>query len=186
MREAIRLAKKWKRIEAPLAITAVFLSIIVGLILYAFQLPSTVILIIVMAIVFGTIIPIAVYYGNKIDKLTGYDKLRFKWDPVPGAEKEAIAIVVSGAVSLTLMLLGGLTPPGRGTYYIFIGFGIFCGVVIPLGNRIARKRHEWDKRKIPPEKQKAFDEIFEIMVYGEKKKKEQEEGESSQQDNSTK
>ncbi|GEM_PF-4991529 len=62
--------------------------------------------------------------------------------------------------------------------YTYTGLGIFCGVVIPLGNRIARKRHEWDKRKIPAEKQKAFDEICEIMVHGEKKE-EEEEGESS-------
>jgi len=133
-----------------------------------------------MAIVFGTIIPIAGYYGWRIGKLSG-NETKLKWDPVPGAEKETIAILVSGAVSLTLMLLGALTPPGQSIIYTSTGLGIFCGVVIPLGNRIAKKRHEWDKRKIPPEKQKAFDEIFEIMVYGEKKKEKEEK--SSQQDN---
>ncbi|MBO3800563.1 MAG: hypothetical protein FGF52_05900 [Candidatus Brockarchaeota archaeon] len=50
-----------------------------------------------------------------------------------------------------------------------------------MGNRIAKKRHMVNRERLPPSKRKAADEVFETLVYGERKKEEEE---SSQQNNS--
>ncbi|MBO3800564.1 MAG: hypothetical protein FGF52_05905 [Candidatus Brockarchaeota archaeon] len=51
------------------------------------------------------------YYGRKIDKLIGYET-KLKWDPIPGVEKEVVALIVSGVASLAFILLGTLTEAG--------------------------------------------------------------------------
>ncbi|MEM2960657.1 MAG: hypothetical protein QXU67_03535 [Candidatus Bathyarchaeia archaeon] len=97
--------------------------------------------------------------------------------------EEAVAIIVSGAVSLSFILLGALTRAGESLAYSITGVGLFCGVVIPLGNRIAKKRHMVNRERLPPSKRKKADEIFEILVYGEKKKEDEEK--EDQRNNST-
>ncbi|MEM2089261.1 MAG: hypothetical protein QXF52_11455 [Thermoproteota archaeon] len=169
MREAIRLAKKWKRIEMPLAVVVVFLTLVISLTLdYVFQLSPTMVGIIGIVVCFSIGLPPAFYYGRKIEKLSGYET-KLKWDPIPGAKKEAVVLIVSGVASLSFILLGALTGAGESLAYSITGVGLFCGVVIPLGNRIARKRHMVNRERLPPSRRKAADEIFEILVYGEKK-----------------
>lgn len=43
--------------------------------------------------------------------------------------------------------------------------------MIPLGKRIAKKRRMVNRERLPPSRRKTADEIFEIMVYGRKRRK---------------
>gem|GEM_PF-5479713 len=166
-REAIRLAEKWKRIEAPLAVTAVFLSIIAGLILYVFHLPLTVIIIIIMAMIFVTTIPVAFYYGNKISKLTGYDKLRFiKRIELHPEEKNVLKRKI---LKLSLFIMGCvlfiLSPLsiGIGSFFLSLAGLVLILISIPEMGEVARLANEMNVRMLSRDDRRLARECFNII-----------------------
>jgi len=147
-----KLAKKLKRLIGPLSTLAVLLAIFLALI--GLNPILSVIIALIVACFPAFII------GVKIDRLLGIQL--FKRLNVP--RLELMKMILIGIVNFTILIIACVTNNIIfSTALVLIGVLIFFLFTVPQGKRILRMSQECTKKKLQPQKQKLFDEIYTLL-----------------------